>query len=101
MPDDGAQPLVEMACKRHGAAQAAQVEVRVRVHKARQDGSVAEVEVGPARAVRFDGDDSAGGDGERAALEGRGADGQQPAGGQGEGVLHGWRSEICTTAVSV
>jgi hypothetical protein len=57
----------------------------MRVDETRHNRRVAEIDVGAARAVRLDGDDTLAVDGDRAALQRRPARGEDPAGGQRPG----------------
>src|SRR5438067_1324001 len=62
--------------------------MRMRVDESRQDGGVAQIVIGGARAVGLDGGDAVAGDGDDAALQRRSINGEDPAGGQRP---FGWR----------
>ncbi len=60
----------------------------MRVDQARKNGTIAEIEIGLACAVRFDGDDALADNGEDAAGQGGAGDGEEPVGGEGPGQYH-------------
>ena len=58
--------------------------MRVCVDEARQNGDVAEIEIGSSSAARLDSDDAITGDDDDAALQRWAFDGKDPAGGEGQ-----------------
>src|SRR5262249_25363 len=81
--DHAAKPLGKLLVRRDLAGRSAQIQMRMCIRQSRQNRGVAQVIISRVCAVWFDGGDAVVGDGDDAALQRRGIDGENPAGGEG------------------
>src|SRR5262249_55503304 len=80
--DHAAKPLGKLLVRRDLAGRSAQIQMRMCIRQSRQNRGVAQVIISRVCAVWFDGGDAVVGDGDDAALQRRGIDGENPAGGE-------------------